>query len=29
MSGLGPGSISACIVAHNEEAVIERCLESV
>jgi glycosyltransferase involved in cell wall biosynthesis len=28
MSELGPGSISACIVARNEEAVIERCLRS-
>lgn len=25
---LGPGSISACLVVRNEEAVIERCLES-
>ena len=25
---LGPGTISACVVAHNEEAVIERCLAS-
>jgi glycosyltransferase involved in cell wall biosynthesis len=28
VSELGPGSISACIVARNEEAVIERCLDS-
>jgi glycosyltransferase involved in cell wall biosynthesis len=28
MSELGPGSISACIVARNEEAMIERCLDS-
>jgi glycosyltransferase involved in cell wall biosynthesis len=28
MSELPPGSISACIVARNEEAVIERCLAS-
>jgi glycosyltransferase involved in cell wall biosynthesis len=28
MSELGPGSISACIVARNEEAIIERCLDS-
>ena len=25
---LGPGSISACLVVHNEEAAIERCLRS-
>jgi glycosyltransferase involved in cell wall biosynthesis len=29
VNDLGPGSISACIVARNEEAVIGRCLESV
>lgn len=28
MTELPPGSISACIVVQNEEAVIERCLES-
>ena len=28
MSELGPGSISACIVARNEEALIDRCLDS-
>jgi glycosyltransferase involved in cell wall biosynthesis len=29
VSGLPAGSISACLVVRNEEAVIERCLESV
>lgn len=28
MSDLGPGSISACLVVRNEEALIERCLRS-
>ena len=28
MSGLGPGSISACVVVRNEEEVIGRCLGS-
>jgi glycosyltransferase involved in cell wall biosynthesis len=28
VSELGPDSISACIVARNEEAIIERCLDS-
>ncbi len=27
-SSLGPGSVSACLVVRNEEAVIERCLAS-
>jgi glycosyltransferase involved in cell wall biosynthesis len=28
VSGLGPNSISACVVARNEEALIDRCLRS-
>jgi glycosyltransferase involved in cell wall biosynthesis len=27
-AGLGPGTVSGCVIARNEQAVIERCLQS-